>query len=541
LKTSSPAVTTPGKIDSGSSSALVGLPWLDWLLLAGAGIIAFGPLAVTWNYNADYSFGWLIPVVSIVLFAERWPHRPARIEPRPGWVWPWLVPGGLVFLAFRLAAEADPDWRPGLWILVGLYVAVWARWLWLEGGVSWVRYFAFPVGFLFLSVPWPFQIEFPLTQGLMRWNAMLVAHTLQFISIQAEPAGNIIKMADCQLGVEEACSGILSLQASLVMGFLLGEIYRLSIGRRGLLVFTSILLALAGNYLRTLFLALMAFYVGPAAVPQWHDTAGYAILVFTAVGSWLAALGYAGASAKPPPPAAVPDGKTSGPVWARRPVRFVATVLAVALLVEGITQVWYVWRESKLVAHPAWAVQMPASEASFKKVALSETTLSALGCDDYEAAQWTDTSGWTWNAYWFQYKPRPYNRVVLSWHNPDKCLPSIGLVKDREYPEFTTNINGLDFYVRPKRFVSGDVSVYLFWLVYPLRGGIPQEYDDPHAPIHSKFNAKLREILDGDRGVGVETLEVALTGPATYEEAKAAYLANLKTLAFPANLAGTSR
>ena len=81
-----------------------------------------------------------------------------------------------------------------------------------------MRYFAFPVCFLFLSVPWLFDIEYPLVQGLMRWNTVLVAGSLQHIGIYAVPAGNIIQMQNSQLGVEEACSGILSLQASLVIG-----------------------------------------------------------------------------------------------------------------------------------------------------------------------------------------------------------------------------------------------------------------------------------------------------------------------------------
>lgn len=536
MKTSSAAATTTGKVGPGIAVRWADAPWLSWALLLGAGIVALGPLTPTWDSNPNYSFGWWIPVVCLVLFAERWPVRPERKEVGSARLTPWLLIGGLLFLGFRLAAETDPEWRPGLWILVGLYVVALTGWLWREGGRSWVRHFAFPLGFLFLCLPWPFEIEYPLVQGLMRWNAVLVASSLQGLGISAEPTGNIIQLQNCQLGVEEACSGILSLQASLVMGCLLGDIYRLTIRHRFLLVLVSMTLALIGNYLRTFFLALMAFYSGPEAVPQWHDSAGYAILIFTAIGSWLGALYLADLPGKVPEtgPAKIDSGETREVPKNRNAFRFACAVFGVALLVELATQGWFGWRESSLARHPEWAVRYPTTNPSFKEVALSEITLQALRCDAFETAQWRDAKGWSWSAYWLRYEPKPYTRVVLSWHTPDNCLPSVGLIKDKEYPEFTVNVNGLDLLVRPKKFLSKDVSVYIFWLVYPLRGNLPPEnYKTAAVPLSEKIQSHFRDIWNGYRGVEVETLEIALIGPSDYEAARDAYLAGLRNLAQP--------
>jgi len=545
LKTHSVAGTTAG--NAGPVRVSAELPWLSWALLLGSGIVAFGPLTPTWNFNANYSFGWWIPVVSLVLFAERWPLRPPREVAGPFLLAPRLVVGGLLFLAFRLAAEADPDWRPGLWILVGLYVVALLTWLWLEGGISWVRHFAFPVGFLFLSLPWSFEIEYPLVQGLMRWNAVLVADSLQYIDIFAQPAGNIIQLQNCKLGVEEACSGILSLQASLVMGCLLGDIYRLVLRRRVELVLASMTLALVGNYLRTLFLALMAYYSGPQAVPEWHDTAGYAILVFTAVGSWIAALDLVGGKIPDAPVVEANNPEDDRPRQTRRSLRFALAIVGIALLAETITQGWFGWREAHLTRHPEWAARFPTSSPSFTQVPFSDITLDALRCDKSEAVQWQDAQGWNWNAYWLQYEPKPYTRVVLSWHNPDQCLPSVGMTKDRDYPDFTVHVNGLDFYVHPKKFLSKDVPVYVFWLVYPNQGNLPAEnYKTKGFSYASKFQSHLQDVWNGYRGVGVETLEIAIIGPKNYDEAKAGYLAGLKAIAVPGALppkseSGTSR
>jgi exosortase len=499
--------------------------------LLGSGVVSLGPLSSTWNDNSNYSFGWWIPVVCLVLFSERWPLRPSRETAVAFPFFPLLIVWGLIFLAFRVIAESDPDWRPGLWVLTGLYMLVLVTWLWLEGGFRWVRHFAFPVGFLFLCVPWPFGIEYPLTQGLMRWNTILVSHSLRVIGISADPVGNIIQLQNCQLGVEEACSGILSLQASLVMGCLLGDIYRLNVRRRFLLVLSSMLLALVGNYLRTFFLALMAFYSGPDAVPVWHDTAGYAILVFTAIGSWLAALGFADETSSST--AARDVSVNDNPPERRSSLRLALVIFCAVLLAEAITQGWFVWRESKLVHHPVWSVQMPASIPSYKPVAISDVTLEALRCDKSLAGQWNDDQNWGWNVYWFQYEPKPYTRTVLSWHIPDRCLPSVGLVKDHDYPDFETSVNGIDLYVHPKRFVSKEQVVYLFWVVYPNQGDLPTSNYIASKSIFSKISGVLIDIWKGYRGVGVETLEVAILGPKDYDSAKAKYLTELKSVIQP--------
>jgi exosortase len=505
-----------------------GLPWMNWVLLAVSGALAFRPLTSTWEVDPNYSFGWLIPLVALFLFVERWPTRPLRQAPGSVRLAPLLALWGVLFFVFRLAAETDPDWRPGLWMLVGLYVAALLGWLWLYGGVAWKRHFTFPVCFLFLCLPWPFQIEYPLVQGLMRWNATLVSHTLRMIAIPAEPAGNIIQLPNCQLGVEEACSGILSLQASLMMGCLLGEIYRLSVRHRFILVMTSMALALAGNYLRTLFLAMMAFYSGPQAVPVWHDTAGYCILIFTGLGSWLAALGFGAGQAPVLRPSASTREEEQAPPPARKATRLAGIVFALVLLSEAGTQAWFGWRELSLSRHPAWTATLPVSN-TFQAITLSDLTLQALRCDSHKAGQWNDAQGWNWTLYWFRYDPKPYTRIVLGWHNPDNCLPSAGLIKDRNYPDFTTRVNDIVLDVQPKKFLKKDVPVYIFWIVYPNRGEPPPDKDTRISePFTTKFRSHLQDVWNGYRGVGVETMEVAIVGPAEYEAAKAGFLEEIK-------------
>lgn len=520
-----------------TSSKLPALPWQNWALLLAGGVLVFRPVTQTWSHDPNYSFGWWIPLVALLLFVERWPSRPRREgEGKLSLlqVVRLFIPWALLFFFFRVAVETDSDWRPGLWMIVGLYLATLLCWLWLYGGRAWLRHFAFPVCFLLLSLPWFYDIEHPVTQGLMQFNAMMVALTLRAIAISAQAMGNIIHLQNCDLGVEEACSGILSLQAALMMGCLLGEIYGLTLRRRLFLVLASMTFALVGNYLRTLFLALMAFYNGPEAITRWHDIAGFSILFFTGVSSWLAALFLQTLR----PPVASTTTETAPSEQEVRPASRPALQLAVGvflaiIVAEVSTQAWFGWRESSLTEHPKWTLQFPKSD-SFHEIVLSDALRVTLHCDEGRAGAWRDAHGWNWMAYWFQYDPKPYNRIVMGWHNPDNCLPAVGLTKDRDFPNFVAEINGLSLTVHPKRFLTKDSAIYLFWVVYPQKGGLPPEEDTRlELSFSTKVRSHLQELWEGNRGVGVETLEVAITGPPDYESAQAGYLAALKGMAIP--------
>jgi hypothetical protein len=49
----------------------------------------------------------------------------------------------------------------------------------------------------------------------------------------------------------------------------------------------------------------------------------------------------------------------------------------------------------------------------------------------------------------------------------------------------------------------------------------------------NKFQTHLEDVWNGYRGVGVETLEVAIIGPKNYDDAKAGFLAGLGDMAKP--------
>src|SRR5215218_7239325 len=74
-----------------------------------------------------------------------------------------------------------------------------------------------------------------------------------------------------------------------MIGLLFCELKRLTIPRRFLLIGTAVAIAFLGNCARAFFLVWIAATQSPAAVAQWHDTVGYAILGAVFLGTMAAA------------------------------------------------------------------------------------------------------------------------------------------------------------------------------------------------------------------------------------------------------------
>ena len=70
--------------------------------------------------------------------------------------------------------------------------------------------------------------------------ADVAAETAMLLGIPAQVEGNLIRVSTGLVGVNEACSGIRSLQTSLMIGLLFGELKRLSVLRRVALVIGAV-------------------------------------------------------------------------------------------------------------------------------------------------------------------------------------------------------------------------------------------------------------------------------------------------------------
>src|SRR5438132_11388424 len=123
----------------------------------------------------------------------------------------------------------------------------------------------------------------------MRVVATIASEVVAVFGMPAHLEGNLIRIPGGLVGVNEACSGVRSLQTSLMIGLLFGELKRLSILRRIVLVAAAAAIAFVGNCIRAFVLVWIAATQNTAATERWHDFAGYGIVVLVFVGSMLLA------------------------------------------------------------------------------------------------------------------------------------------------------------------------------------------------------------------------------------------------------------
>jgi exosortase len=153
-----------------------------------------------------------------------------------------------------------------------------------QWGPQTLRHFRFPILFALIAVPIPGVLWSPVVFGLKGLVTFVNVELLNLLGIPALQQGSVIQLPNCRVGVDEACSGIRSLQSSLMMALFIGDQSLRQVGLRWLLVGGAVGWAVVGNIGRSLYLSLTAHRHGAEALDAVHDTAGWSVLVVTLVG-----------------------------------------------------------------------------------------------------------------------------------------------------------------------------------------------------------------------------------------------------------------
>jgi exosortase len=268
--------------------------WTRALWLLPAALVAawwIRDLSFEWSSLVEYHFGPIVVMLAAYLVWERWPSRPLQDAPAPfGTSLALAAVGFCCVLAaelYRIGLARTPTSSMLLSIGCALFIA--AQLLVISGRRT-LLHFLFPLLFFFIAVPIPKFFWNPIVLGLQTFVAMLNVEALRLMGIPAERFAHVIQLPNTRVGVDEACSGVRSLQSSIMAALFVGD---LTLRRPGLKVFFlvgGVVLAILGNFLRSLYLSLTAYRHGDAALKAVHDTAGWSVLAFTAVGVVLLAL-----------------------------------------------------------------------------------------------------------------------------------------------------------------------------------------------------------------------------------------------------------
>ena len=546
----------------------------------------FYQLQIEWSANAQYNYGWFVPVLAVMLQWRRWGETSGHslkskvqspkskvqssqsevqslnsevLRPESevwGWV-SWLTQPAVfvlllcLLLPLRIIHEANVGWRSAQWLHAVILVALTLMLLWRAGGWRWVRHFGFPVVFLLVAVPWPSRLEEYVVQGLMRLVAAVTVEVVGLFGVPAMQRGNLLEIGSGVVSVDGACSGVRSLQTSLMMALFLGELYRLRYWWRLALVPASLLIAFATNVGRTSFLTWSAARLGMARMESLHDSAGLAVVIIVFGLLWLSARLLAHYSHSAVGPLSIQDSesKDQGPKSkvqspgldvgssmldvgcskSDAPLspsaincqlltinsKFLFASLAWLLCIETVTAVWFHFGDKRAQTNPAWSVNWPTEAPGYQETQLSKVESDMLRYDTAKNVAWQDEAGNRWGFISLRWGPDNKNSFIGRGHTPDICFAGAGWKLVSEPAPVRLSVNGLDLPFRRYLFEVGGKTAYVFLALWDERSpGGRQE-----TPFAYGIALRLKAAAQGKRHQGLKKLEISVIGPNSAEEA----------------------
>ncbi len=236
-----------------------------------------------WSNRPDLQFGWIIPLLCLFLFFDRWNARPTG-RFKLSAVSAVLALSGFVLLGFYQLVEATFGLvASGLLLLFAGVFSIAAANVHFVFGREGVRFFLFPFLFLLIALPIPSGPYNLIVSTLQSQITNLNVEILALLGIPAQKMGSLIQLPNGVVGVDEACSGIRSLQSTVMATLFIAAIMLDRKSLRIVLFFSGLFFAVLGNVLRSLFLSLTANAKGTEAIDAVHDSAGWSIFVFNAV------------------------------------------------------------------------------------------------------------------------------------------------------------------------------------------------------------------------------------------------------------------
>lgn len=527
----STAANSAGPNRRGSWLLLLGVLGGLWLWLAWC-------LWPQWSFYESYQFGWFVPFLTAALFWKRW-----QVAPEPQKPGSTPIPlaaiaiGAALLFPSRLVHEANSLWRTISWPLGLGVTAITLSFIYCLGGRAWLKHFAFPALFILVALPWPGEIERRVILPLTELNTRATVESLFVCGFPALQSGNVISIASGQVGVDEACSGIRSLHSTLMVAFLVGELYLLRVASRLWVVVGGVLLAFIFNVGRTFTLSWLCASKGMAALDKWHDPLGTGVAVACMGGVWL----LAGFFRKGPITAGLP-GEQSEPgalTWSPWPVsKAVCLGLGAWLLItEAGTRAWFHTRESKMTKATEWSLKVSETKDAFEKKEISKAVQRSFLADEAIAGGWSEPDDSRWQIYYFRWHHGSKTAQIAKGHWPEVCLANSGKVL-RTVDTKLFQVHDLSLPFRAYAFEDQGMPLYVFHCVWEERSSSASAID---LGLKRNFLSRVQAAWEGKRNLGQQLLEVAVWGYNDLQSAEAAFLRQLESMITVQNGSSASR
>ena len=181
------------------------------------------------------------------------------------------------------------------------------------------------------------------------------------------------------------------------------------------------------------------------------------------------------------------------------------SVIALLLVAEASTQIWYRGHESRRTADSNHG-PLPGHSAAlnWKTVPIAESAEELLRYNDGGGGAWTGDDGHNWNMFFFRWLPGRTAGLFVRNHRPDICLPATGMKQRGAMQSKLLTVNDVALPIRSYVFESNGRSLHVFYCYWD--GTIPE----PGAIDHENWTAqgRLDAVRKGKRAVGTQMLEI---------------------------------
>ena len=252
--------------------------WIWATLLALAALLLFTfyegihQLVSIWDSREEYSYGYLIPVITLFLI---WQKRP-QLEQVPftgSWLGIAVMILGLGLLVLGNLSTLFLVVQYGfLVVLVGVALAF----------MGWhaFKIIAVPLTLLLFMIPLPQFFLQEISNQLQLISSQLGVLVIRLFGISVFLEGNVIDLGTYKLQVVEACSGLRYLFPLMTLGFIVAYFFHAAFWKRAIIFLSTIPITILMNSFRIGVIGVLVEYWGVSMAEGFlHDFEGWVVFM----------------------------------------------------------------------------------------------------------------------------------------------------------------------------------------------------------------------------------------------------------------------
>jgi len=500
-------------------------------------------LGTIWEINEQYSHGFIVPFLMAYLLIKV-PKNDIPADP----INDSLGRKSLILIGFLSVVSllpiwiirgANPDWRllNVIFFLIVLLFTI--SCLIKHGGWKILKHYLFPLHFFIVAIPWPLATDLKLTQWLQTKVSETIVDCLLLMGHKAQLKGTIIDVGIFgQIGVDQACSGINGMQASVVVSLFLGAYFYLPLFHRFMLFIAGLITALMMNLLRAFVMSFIkvkgkghlldspVFSIGGWEAPNLHDLAGlietiaifFIIFLFSKI--YTIGILHKFLSSK--------ISNWNNLFIPLSPKFSVFVIIFLSATVFG-SHLHYNFAEQNMENLPKIHLALLDEEIVIHEQDIPRQVEAQLHFKKANSYQWQDRyrsiphpyglesiinpNDQYWQVFEANWDSGGACTAILSTHSPDSCIPLTGLTQISPTPGappplIPINIKNRQVLFESFEFAKDFRKLFVFRCFWPKKLSPGQPNVFPRGGY--SFDGRINSALEGRRNVGGTMLALAL-------------------------------